>query len=131
MTLARTGSWLTCLVHKCLLQSLQCMRHLILDDFLDESECKGLIELAAPHLQAATSWDVEKGRDQISEYRIADQMFFQRGQNDLIKTVEEKCAKLSGYPVENGEAIQYIQYSENGHYKSHYDFFDPNFKGNQ
>lgn len=106
------------------------MKHLILDDFLSESECKGIIELAAPHLQVTTSWDVEKGVNQVTSYRIGDQYFFQRNQNEFISTLEAKIEKLTGIPQSHGEGMQYIRYGPSGHYLEHFDYFDPAYKGN-
>lgn len=107
------------------------MKHLVIDDFLTPEQCYALIEQATPHVQATTSWDVEKGRDQVTDYRVGQQYFFQRGQNELVREVEEKCAKLSGYPVENGEGMQFIKYIANGHYRPHFDYFDPRYDGNK
>jgi len=103
----------------------------IIDNFLTPEECTKLIELARPKLEVATSWDTLNAKRQITDYRMSDQMFFQLGENDLVKKIETKISNIIGLPVENGEGIQILRYGVGGHYKEHADYFDPAFEGNQ
>jgi prolyl 4-hydroxylase len=58
-------------------------------------------------------------------------MFFQRGENEIVRSIEDRIAQLTGYPVENGEGLQVLRYGVGGHYRVHCDWFDPRFPGNE
>lgn len=88
--------------------------------------------MARPRLERSTGWDVEKGKDVVSDYRTSWQMWFGRGENELITKIEQKIADATGTPVENGEALQLLRYETGiGHYKVHWDFFEPNYVQNK
>jgi prolyl 4-hydroxylase len=52
-------------------------------------------------------------------------MFFQRGENELVRRIEQRIARLVNWPEENGEGLQILQYGPGAEYKPHYDYFDP------
>ena len=56
-------------------------------------------------------------------------MFFHRGENELVKTIETRIAKLVNWPVERGEGLQVLHYKPGAEYKPHYDYFDPAHAG--
>ena len=65
------------------------------------------------------------GGEEVNADRTSNGMFFQRGENDLCKRIEERIARLIGWPMENGEGLQVLQYTPGTEYKPHYDYFDP------
>lgn len=107
------------------------MRYQIIDGFLSREECEQIIELAKPKLTPSTSWDIKTASARITDYRTSDQMYFQLGENDLIRSIEERISQLTGMPVINGEGLQVLRYGVGGHYKQHCDWFDPNYEGNK
>eukprot|EP00271_Cylindrocystis_brebissonii_P012405 TRINITY_DN308_c0_g1_i3.p1 TRINITY_DN308_c0_g1~~TRINITY_DN308_c0_g1_i3.p1 ORF type:complete len:207 (+),score=23.15 TRINITY_DN308_c0_g1_i3:991-1611(+) len=50
-------------------------------------------------------------------------MFINKGQDEIVKRIEERIAKWTFLPVENGEAIQVLRYNLGQKYDAHYDFF--------
>lgn len=107
------------------------MRYKIIDDFLSAEECKQLIEMSTTYLAKSSTWDVEKGQAAYSDYRQSEQMFFQQGANPLVKMIEDRIAKATKLPAENGEGLQIVHYNVGGYYKEHWDYFDPAYVGNQ
>jgi prolyl 4-hydroxylase len=107
------------------------MRYQILDNFLSKEECEQLIELAKPKLEPSTSWDIKIASARITDYRTSEQMYFTLGENELVRSIEERIAQLTSIPVINGEGLQVLRYSGGGHYRTHCDWFDPNYKGNK
>ena len=60
-------------------------------------------------------------------------MNFNKQENELIANVEKKiAAKSAGLPIQNQENLQVLRYeAPNGHYKVHWDYFDPSYAGNK
>jgi prolyl 4-hydroxylase len=52
-------------------------------------------------------------------------MFFERGENDVVRRIEQRIARLLNWPVEKGEGMQVLQYRVGAQYLPHYDYFDP------
>lgn len=53
-------------------------------------------------------------------------MAFQIGENELVDRIERRIAELTGFPIENGEGLQVLNYEIGEEYKPHFDFFPPN-----
>lgn len=107
------------------------VRYSIIEDFLTSEECAQLIEAARPRLEKSGSWDLKTASTQYTDYRTSEQMYFQNGENDLVKSIEERIAKLTGIPENHGEGMQVLRYVKGGHYKVHHDAFDPRYEGNE
>ena len=52
-------------------------------------------------------------------------MFFRRAENELVRRIEARIARLVNWPEENGEGLQILHYRPGTEYKPHYDYFDP------
>jgi len=107
------------------------MRYELIDDFLSQDECNQIIEMAKRRLQKSFTWDVTTGSSIVNEYRKSDQMFFNKRENPLISSIEDRVANLTGYPVENQEGLQIVFYRETNYYYGHWDYFAPEYEGNQ
>jgi prolyl 4-hydroxylase len=107
------------------------MRYEIIPDFLSAEECNQLITSAKARLATSYTWDVATGSSQINDYRQSEQMFFNKRENGLISTIENRLAGLTGYPIENGEGLQVVMYRNGGYYKPHWDYFSPEYEGNK
>ena len=51
-----------------------------------------------------------KGGSAISEIRTSSGVFLDRGQDDVVKSIEERIAKWTLMPVGNGEGLQVLKY---------------------
>lgn len=101
-------------------------RVIVYHHFLSDAECDHLIHLARPHLQRSTVIDNNSSSSEIDERRTSKGMFFYPGISDsTVSAIEERIARLTSIPKENGENIQVLQYAVGGEYKPHYDYFDP------
>ena len=101
----------------------------ILGGLLSDEECDALIEAARPAMKRSAVLDMATGGSQVTDVRTSNGMFFQRGQNEVVARVEARLARLCGWPVENGEGIQVLQYGPGAEYRPHYDYFDPREPG--
>lgn len=103
----------------------------VLENFLSPEECQALIEASKDKFQDARVIDPATGQFVQHPERTSMNTEFQKGENAIITTIENRIAKVIHWPVENGEGTQVLRYRDGGEYKAHYDFFDLNTKGGQ
>jgi prolyl 4-hydroxylase len=113
----------------CVLQSMYNPRVVVFGGLLSDDECEALIGLATPRLARSLTVATKTGGEEINADRTSNGMFFQRGENELIRRIEARIARLVNWPDENGEGLQVLHYRPGTEYKPHYDYFDPNEPG--
>jgi prolyl 4-hydroxylase len=113
----------------CVLQNMHNPRVVVFGGLLSDQECEQLIELAKPRLARSLTVATKTGGEEVNADRTSNGMFFQRGENELVKRVEARIARLVNWPEENGEGLQILHYQPGTEYKPHYDYFDPNEPG--
>ena len=104
-------------------------RVLVLADLASPEECRALIELARPRLARSLTVAVDDGSEKQHVDRTSNGMFFTRGETALVRRLEERMARLLGWPVQNGEGLQVLQYLPGAQYKPHHDYFEPSEPG--
>lgn len=104
-------------------------RIVLFGGLLSREECEALIDAAKPRMARSKTVETLTGGEEINASRTSEGMFFQRGENDVVKKLEARIAKLVNWPVENGEGLQILHYGPGAEYKPHYDYFDPNEPG--
>jgi prolyl 4-hydroxylase len=109
----------------CILQTMFNPRVVVFGDLLSSEECDELIALAKPRLARSLTVATKTGGEEINADRTSNGMFFQRGENALVRRIEERLGRLLNWPVENGEGLQILHYGPGAEYKPHYDYFDP------
>ncbi|MEO5669827.1 MAG: 2OG-Fe(II) oxygenase [Ramlibacter sp.] len=113
----------------CVLQNMREPRVVVFGGLLSDEECDALIELAKPRLARSLTVQAKTGGEEINADRTSNGMFFQRGENELVRIIEGRIARLLNWPEENGEGLQVLHYRPGTEYKPHYDYFDPNEPG--
>lgn len=101
----------------------------ILQNVLTPAECDELIALSKPKLQRSRIVDHQTGAEEIMDLRSSYGTYFLRGENALVKRIEQRLATLIGMPVDHGEGIQILHYGVGAEYLPHYDFFLPESTG--
>ena len=107
------------------LQSMVNPRIVVFGSLLSDEECEQLIALATPRLARSLTVATRTGGEEVNADRTSNGMFFQRGESELVRRIEQRIAKLVNWPEENGEGLQILQYGPGAEYKPHYDYFDP------
>lgn len=107
------------------LQAMYNPRVVVFGDLLSAQECDELIALATPRLARSLTVATRTGGEEVNADRTSNGMFFQRGENELVRRIEERIGRLVNWPVENGEGLQILHYTPGTEYKPHYDYFDP------
>jgi len=100
-------------------------RVVVLGNLLSPQECDAIIESAKPRLARSLTVQTTTGGEEMNPDRTSNGMFFTRGQTPEVAAVEQRIARLVGWPVENGEGVQVLHYRPGAEYKPHYDYFDP------
>jgi prolyl 4-hydroxylase len=113
-----------------LLFALNAPRVVLFGGLLSAEECEELVRLSAVKLQRSTVVNAVTGEYDVHPDRTSSGTHFLRGENALIRTIEARISELVGVPVDHGEPIQILHYLPGAEYKPHFDFFDPNFEGN-
>ncbi|MDO5768216.1 MAG: 2OG-Fe(II) oxygenase [Psychrobacter sp.] len=103
----------------------------VIDNFLSPEECQSLIETADTKLQDSQVVNPVDGSFIKHPERTSRSTGFQRGEADIIKTIENRIEALLHWPVEHGEGLQVLRYEDGGEYRPHYDYFDPAQKGSE
>jgi len=104
-------------------------RVVVFGNLLSDEECDALIAAARPRMARSLTVETKTGGEELNADRTSNGMFFQRGENDIVRRLEERIAKLVNWPMENGEGLQILQYGPGAEYKPHYDYFDPKEPG--
>jgi prolyl 4-hydroxylase len=111
------------------IQAMADPRIVVFGGLLSDEECEQLIELAKPRLARSLTVATKTGGEEVNADRTSRGMFFQRGETDLVRRIEERIARLVQWPVDNGEGLQILHYMPGAEYKPHYDYFDPQEPG--
>jgi len=113
------------------LLSLVQPRIVLLGGFMSDAECDELIAAATPRMRRSTTVSDGPQGEEVHEARTSNGMFFSRGENDIVRRIEARIARLVNWPIENGEGIQVLQYRPGAQYLPHYDYFNPDEVGSQ
>ena len=100
-------------------------RIVLFGNLLSREECEALIAAAEPRMARSKTVETKTGGEEVNASRTSEGMFFQRGENAIVKKLEARIAKLVNWPLENGEGLQILHYGPGAEYKPHYDYFDP------
>jgi prolyl 4-hydroxylase len=109
-------------------QIVMAMKHprvIVFGSLLADDECDAIIAAAKPRLARSETVQMDTGGSEVHAARTSRGMFFERGENEVVKRVEARLAKLLSWPVINGEGLQVLHYLPGAEYQPHHDYFDP------
>lgn len=109
----------------CVLQNMYTPRVVVFGGLLSDQECEALIGMARPRLARSLTVATDTGGEEVNADRTSNGMFFRRAENELVRRIEARIARLVNWPEENGEGLQVLHYRPGTEYKAHYDYFDP------
>ncbi len=83
-------------------------------------ECDHIIQISKNQLYRSGVVETETGGSKISEIRTSSGTFLARGQDDVVKAIEDRIAKWTLMPVGNGEGFQVLKYDPSQKYDAHW-----------
>ncbi len=114
-----------------MLFALTAPRVVLFGNLLSVEECEQMVELSRGKLERSSVVNNETGSYDVHPHRTSYGTYFNRGENELIRRLEQRIAELVQFPIENGEPIQILHYEPGGEYRPHHDYFDPKQAGNE
>jgi prolyl 4-hydroxylase len=114
-----------------ILMALNAPRVVLFGELLSATECEEMIRLSRGKLERSSVVNAATGAYDVHPDRTSEGTHFERGENDLIRRIEQRISELIGYPVERGEPIQILKYGPGAQYRPHFDYFDPAHPGNE
>jgi prolyl 4-hydroxylase len=100
-------------------------RVIVFGGLLSDEECDAMVAAAQPRMARSETVVVDTGASEVNEARTSRGMFFDRGENEVCKHIEQRIATLVHWPVVNGEGLQVLHYLPGAEYRPHHDYFDP------
>jgi prolyl 4-hydroxylase len=107
------------------LMALRQPRVIVFGDLLSEEECDGVMNFATQRLARSETVATAADGSEVNAARTSDGMFFERGENELIRKIEARIAALLRWPLDHGEGLQVLRYRPGAEYQPHYDYFEP------
>ncbi|MDR2857679.1 MAG: 2OG-Fe(II) oxygenase [Novosphingobium sp.] len=94
------------------------------ENALSGEECAQLLAYAEHRgLQPSTVVDNDDGRTRPHPERTSTGLMLSRAETELVARIEHRLARLTAWPVENGEGLQILRYGKGQEYRPHFDAF--------
>lgn len=107
------------------LLSLRHPRVVVFGGLLSAEECDAMVAQSEARLARSETVAAKDSGSEVNAARTSEGMFFERGENELIRRIEARLAALLNWPVDHGEGLQVLRYRPGAEYLPHYDYFDP------
>lgn len=107
------------------LLSLRHPRVVVFGGLLSDEECDAMVAQSEARLARSETVAAKDSGSEVNAARTSEGMFFERGENELIRRIEARLAALINWPVDHGEGLQVLRYRPGAEYLPHYDYFDP------
>ena len=89
---------------------------------LHSEECDHIIAISKPHMERSGVVETKNGGSEISDIRTSSGVFLDRGQDEVVRAIEERIAVWTLMPVGNGEGLQVLKYDPSQKYDAHWDY---------
>ncbi|XP_045113671.1 prolyl 4-hydroxylase subunit alpha-1-like isoform X2 [Portunus trituberculatus] len=94
----------------------------IYHDVLTDKEISVIKELATPLFRRATVQNYKTGELEIASYRISKSSWLKAEDSEVVWTVNERVAAITGLNMNTAEELQVANYGLGGHYEPHFDY---------
>jgi prolyl 4-hydroxylase len=94
----------------------------LIDEFLSPDVCDKLIELSNSRFTKSTIYASNRGEVDTNA-RSSSCAYFNRGENEIIKSIEDKVCSMLSIDKKQIEPLQIVKYEKGQQYKYHHDYF--------
>ncbi|CAI5529814.1 unnamed protein product [Closterium sp. Naga37s-1] len=98
-------------------------RAFLYKQFLSDAECDHIIARATPRLERSGVVNNDDGSSFVSEIRTSSGAFLNKGEDAVMRTVEQRISEWTFLPLQNQEALQVLRYTKGQKYEPHVDYF--------
>jgi prolyl 4-hydroxylase len=95
----------------------------IYDNIINSDECNQLLEISDGKFIQSSLYNSKSGFIDTKS-RSSTNFYFTRGENELIRNIENKISNLLNINLDQIEPLQIAKYDKGQEYKYHYDYFD-------
>ncbi len=95
----------------------------IYDNIINSDECNQLLEISDGKFIQSSLYNSKSGFVDTKS-RSSTNFYFNKGENDLIRKIENKISNLLNINLDQIEPLQIAKYEKGQEYKYHYDYFD-------
>lgn len=101
-------------------------RILEVKSFIEDSECKRILDLAGPKVRKSqvSLKDGDHGKD-AEDWRTSKNYFLPSNGDAQLEALDERVQNLTRVPIIHSEYAQILRYDYWGRYTAHHDFFEP------
>ncbi|CAI5932445.1 unnamed protein product [Closterium sp. NIES-64] len=98
-------------------------RAFLYKQFLSDAECDHIIARATPRLERSGVVNNDDGSSFVSDIRTSSGAFLNKGEDAVMRTVEQRISEWTFLPLQNQEALQVLRYTKGQKYEPHVDYF--------
>lgn len=91
------------------------------ENFFTDEECDHIVQMSERRLMRS-GVVATQGGSEISDIRTSSGVFLDRGEDEVIRRIEERIAAWTLLPAGNGEGLQVLKYSKTQKYDAHWDY---------
>ena len=96
-------------------------------NFLSQEECDHVIGQSEPHMAPSQVSFMDKDKGKTNEEFRTSSNYFLPARTPLLRSLDERVAKLTCVPRQHQEHTQVLRYENGQYYGSHNDYWDPDF----
>eukprot|EP01013_Petalomonas_cantuscygni_P010636 TRINITY_DN23797_c0_g1_i1.p1 TRINITY_DN23797_c0_g1~~TRINITY_DN23797_c0_g1_i1.p1 ORF type:complete len:272 (-),score=46.54 TRINITY_DN23797_c0_g1_i1:42-857(-) len=98
----------------------------VLPQFMSPEECQNLMVLASSRFTRSLTGKGGNDKEEGAA-RTSSSAFFRKSEAQIIRTIEERAAFVTGYPIECIEGLQVVHYYPGQYYKPHWDSYNDKY----
>lgn len=103
-------------------------RVVVVNNFLSDAECEELISISGKKLQPSkTMGSIHYSKPEQHEARTSSGTFLKKNEATILKTIDNRIAKMLQWQPHLGEDLQILKYEPGQQYKPHYDYFNQEY----
>ncbi len=95
-----------------------------LDNFITPEEAEHLIAIAEPRFKRSVVVDPATSKLIENKDRTSSSTFLERGEDDVVKSIEARASQASGVPPQYFERLQVVRYHPGQFYRAHHDYIN-------